>query len=62
MERFEEDEIEVVEDYLARKAARLEESGLTDSYCYPRIVGFLHKLRRLKKESEDEEALRDQRQ
>lgn len=32
-----EDEAKVVSNYLLRKAIRLEESGLTDSYCYPRI-------------------------
>ena len=35
---FTEDEIEVVSDYLLRKMMRLEESGLADSYCYPRIA------------------------
>ena len=43
---FTEDEIEVVSDYLLRKMMRLEESGLTDSYCYPRIASFRAKLLR----------------
>ena len=43
---FAEDEIEVVSDYLLRKMMRLEESGLTDSYCYPRIASFRAKLLR----------------
>lgn len=47
---FTEDEIEVVSDYLLRKMMRLEESGLTDSYCYPRIASFRAKL--LKKDRE----------
>lgn len=41
---FTEDEIEVVSDYLLRKMVRLEESGLADSYCYPRIASFRAKL------------------
>ena len=43
---FTEDEIEVVSDYLLRKMMRLEESGLTDSDCYPRIASFRAKLLR----------------
>lgn len=41
---FTEDEIEVISDYLLRKMMRLEESGLADSYCYPRIASFRAKL------------------
>lgn len=47
---FAEDEIEVVSDYLLRKMMRLEESGLTDSYCYPRIASFRAKLLRKDRE------------
>ena len=47
---FTEDEVEVVSDYLLRKMMRLEESGLTDSYCYPRLASFRAKL--LKKDRE----------
>ena len=47
---FTEDEIEVVSDYLLRKMMRLEESGLTDSYCYPRIASFRAKLLRKDRE------------
>lgn len=43
---FTEDEIEVVSDYLLRKMMRLEESGLTDSKCYPLIASFRAKLLR----------------
>lgn len=47
---FTEDEIEVVSDYLLRKMMRLEESGLMDSYCYPRIASFRAKLLRKDRE------------
>ena len=47
---FTEDEIEVVSDYLLRKMMRLEESGLTDSKCYPLIASFRAKLLRKDRE------------
>lgn len=41
-----EEELEVVCAYLSKKMSRLEESGLTDSYCYPRLSSAYHKLKR----------------
>lgn len=46
-----EDEAEVVSSYLLRKSMRLEESGLTDSYCYPRIYEAYLKIGRALKEN-----------
>lgn len=40
------DELEVVCSYLSKKMSRLEESGLTDSYCYPRLASAYHKLKK----------------
>lgn len=39
------DEAEVLETYLFRKCAKLEESGLTDSRCYVALSSIRHKLR-----------------
>lgn len=44
------DEAEVVSNYLLRKSMRLEESGLTDSYCYPRIYKTYLKINRALRE------------
>ena len=40
------DEAEVLENYLERKCYRLEEADLKDSYCYPRLLSVLHKVRK----------------
>lgn len=45
MEDYTKEELEVVINYLERKIIRLEEAGLTDSYCYPRLYSFLRKLK-----------------
>lgn len=47
-----EDEAKVVANYLLKKAMRLEDSGLTDSYCYPRIYKTYLEIKRALKESE----------
>lgn len=39
-----EDEAKVVSDYIFRKACRLEEANLKDSYCYPRLYSAYHKI------------------
>ena len=39
-----EEEAEVVSDYIFRKACRLEDAKLEDSYCYPRLYGAYRKL------------------
>ncbi len=44
------EEAEVLENYLMHKLVRLEEAGLTDSYCYPKLYQIHRKLN--KKESE----------
>lgn len=46
------DEAKVVSNYLLRRAMRLEESGLTDSYCYPRIYKAYLKIDHALKEDE----------
>lgn len=51
---FTEDEMQVVSDKLLRTMMRLEESGLTDSYCYPRIASFRTKLERMRRKKENE--------
>lgn len=38
------EEIEVLKNYLDRKLYKLEEAGLTDSYCYPRLYQIRRKL------------------
>ena len=43
---FTREEAQVVADYLDRRLMHLEEDGLTDSYCYPRIYSFRRKLTR----------------
>ena len=47
-----EDEAEVVSNYLFRKACKLEESNLKDSYCYPRLYTAYHKIHKALKETE----------
>ena len=39
-----EEEAEVVSDYIFRKACKLEDAKLEDSYCYPRLYSAYHKL------------------
>ena len=39
-----EEEAEVLTNYLERKLYRLEEAGLTDSYCYPRLYQIKRKI------------------
>lgn len=46
------DEAEVVSTYLLRKSMRLEESGLADSYCYPRLYGAYLKISKKLEEKE----------
>jgi len=41
-----EEEAKVVADYLFRKACRLEDANLTDSYCYPRLHSAYRKISR----------------
>ena len=38
------EEIEVLKNYLDHKLYRLEEAGLTDSYCYPKLYQIRHKI------------------
>ena len=40
------EEAEVLENYLTKKCVNLEVSGLTDSYCYPKLLSILHKVRK----------------
>lgn len=47
-------EAEVLLEYISRKCYRLEESGLTDSYCYPKLAGAKFKISRSLKEHEAE--------
>ena len=44
------DECEVLETYLFRKLCKLEDSGLTDSKCYPLLYSIRQKI--LKGENE----------
>lgn len=43
------DELEVAIDKIDRALYRMESSGLTDSYCYPRLYSFQVKLKKLLK-------------
>lgn len=43
------EEAEVLSNYLDRKLYRLEEAGLTDSYCYPKLYSIKHKISLQKK-------------
>ena len=43
------EESEVLENYLFKKMCRLEESGLTDSHCYPLLCSIRRKLLKSKK-------------
>jgi len=45
------EEAEVVDNYIFRKAIRLEESNLTDSYCYPKLMSAHRKLQKSLKKS-----------
>ena len=38
------EEAEVLSNYLDRKLYRLEEAGLTASYCYPKLYSIKHKI------------------
>ena len=38
------EEVEILKNYLDRKLYKLEEAGLTDSYCYPRLYQIRRKL------------------
>ena len=49
LDLFTDEEVKVVTDYLYRKIWRLEDSGLKDSYCYPKLLGFVIKLERNQK-------------
>jgi len=48
-----EDEAKVVSDYLFRKACKLEDANLTDSYCYPRLYSAYHKINRAMGDDKD---------
>lgn len=39
-----ENEVDVLKDYLTRKTMRLEESGLSDSKCCLAMTSILHKI------------------
>lgn len=39
-----EEEAKILEDYLFRKIINLENSGLTDSKCYPILCSIYNKL------------------
>lgn len=41
-----EDEAKVLDECVSRRMYSLEESGLTDSYCYPRLAAVRHRLRK----------------
>lgn len=47
------EEMEIIRERVVRKALMLEEAGLTDSFCYPRLMAISHKLRKALKENED---------
>lgn len=48
------EEAEVLDNYIFRKAVRLEEAGLTDSYCYPKLMSVHKKLqKKLKKDLQE---------
>lgn len=38
------DEAEVLSNYLLNKVAKLEEAGLKDSYCYPKLYSIYLQL------------------
>jgi len=38
------DEAKVVSEYLFKKVCRLEDAGLRESYCYPRLYTTYNKL------------------
>lgn len=39
-----EEEAEVLDDYIFRKACRLKEAGLEDSKCYPNLMSVHRKI------------------
>lgn len=47
-----EEAAKVLDDYALRKAIRLEESGLTDSYCYPKLMEAHAAIRKALREGE----------
>lgn len=47
------DEAKVVDDYIFRKACRLEESNLKDSYCYPRLYSAHNKIHKAMQDAKD---------
>jgi hypothetical protein len=46
-----EEEAKVLENYLTHKIIRLEEAGLTDSFCYPRLYQIRRKINLQNKEN-----------
>lgn len=46
------EEAEVLSNYLERKLYKLEQSGLTDSRCYPLLYSVHRKIVNAKKEEE----------
>jgi len=48
-----EEEAEVVDNYIFRKACRLEDAGLTESFCYPRLYNTHRKLSRALKAAKE---------
>ena len=41
---LDEEDAEVISNYLFKKVCRLEDANLKDSYCYPRLYSAYHKL------------------
>ena len=41
-----EEEAEVLDNYIFKKICKLEESNLTDSLCYSKLLSIHHKLNR----------------
>lgn len=39
-----EEEADVIDNYIFRKACRLEEANLKDSKCYPNLMSVHHKI------------------
>lgn len=39
-----EEEADVLDDYIFRKACRLSDAGLEDSKCYPNLMSVHHKI------------------
>lgn len=55
-----EDEVEVIDSYIFRKACRLEESGLTDSKCYPRLMSVHRKIVKAQNEKNNKKLFTEQ--